>query len=157
MIVNFPSRRPRRSKNGTPEERAAKAAAVQPASTTATVTELPRRAAAAAAPGPEPIFALIGQHRVAQAECERADDDDVAATDAKWAIEQALAQTRPTTLAEILAIMRYERELSDRPLEFAYDLFDFESRHAEPPRLTIRTWLTTIEQSIAAIAGEAVS
>jgi hypothetical protein len=51
MIVKFPycpsrrvmSRRPRRSKNGTPEERAAKAAGQRP-STPATVIEFPRRA-----------------------------------------------------------------------------------------------------------------
>jgi hypothetical protein len=138
-VVKFPysasrrvhSRQPRKSKNGTPEERASSKA---PAAR-------------------EPIFALIEQHRIAQAECTvAADDDDNAATEAKWVIENALARIQPTTLAGILAIMQYERELSDRPLEFSYDLFDFESRHAEPPRLTIRTWLTTIEQSIAAIA-----
>jgi hypothetical protein len=50
MILKFPARaarriaarRPRRSKNGTPEERAAKAG--QRASTPATVIEFPRRA-----------------------------------------------------------------------------------------------------------------
>jgi hypothetical protein len=56
MLVKFPysasrrlfARRPRRSKNGTPEERAAKAGdAKAPAKKPATVTELPRRTVAA--------------------------------------------------------------------------------------------------------------
>lgn len=116
-------------------------------------------APAVASSGPDPIFALIEQHRVAHDVRNRCDDGEAydAATQAAWAVEQTLARTRPTTLAGILAIMRYERELSDRPLEFGYDLFDFENREDDPPRLTIRTWLITIEQSIAAIAGEVVS
>jgi hypothetical protein len=111
--------------------------------------------------GPDPILALIEQHRVAWAVSERAQSDEEinAASDLRQPIEQALAITRPTTLAGVLAIMRYERELSDQPEDTYYDLFDFEGRHEDgPPRITIRTWLTTIEQSIAAIAaGEVVS
>jgi hypothetical protein len=110
---------------------------------------------------PDPILALIEKHRVAHDVRERCDDGEHmdAVNETAWAIEEALARTRPTTLAGILAIMRYERELSDRPFEHSYDLFDYEWRDEgdEGPRLTIRTWLTTIEESIAAMAGEVVS
>jgi hypothetical protein len=107
--------------------------------------------------GPDPIFALIEQYRVAYAHRDQAiasgDDGEIeVASDASKALEIALARTRPTTLAGILAIMRYERELRDQPDELRYDLFDFEPNE-EPVRGTIRGWLATIEQSIAAIAG----
>jgi hypothetical protein len=104
---------------------------------------------------PDPIFALIEQHRVAHDVRERCDDGEklTAVNEAAWAIEDTLARTRPTTLAGILAIMRYECELSDQPLKSSYDMFDFENREGEPGRLTIRTWLITLEQSITAIAG----
>jgi len=71
MIIQFPytacrrvhSRKPRRSKNGTPEERAAKAAAVRPdRSTAANVVQISRKPAAAfTPPAPEEFVALYNQ------------------------------------------------------------------------------------------------
>jgi hypothetical protein len=70
-------------------------------------------APALALSGSDPIFALIEEHRAALALCERAnsDEDINAACDLKRPIEKALARTAPTTLAGVVAIMRYRREL----------------------------------------------
>jgi hypothetical protein len=119
--------------------------------------------------GPDPIFALIEQHRVAYAAvCAAVDATDAAAgeyggwgapkvkpfeeaqtavTVAMMELEGELAETAPTTLHGILAIMRYRREFATMPL--SYDLF--EAKGAD------EAWLETIEQSITQISGESVS
>jgi hypothetical protein len=74
-IVKFPyrprvnARGPRRSKNGTPEERAAKAAAAPP---TAAVLEISRGRAEPTLETIDPIFAAIDAHRKANAAHEAA-------------------------------------------------------------------------------------
>ena len=119
-------------------------------------------APALALSGPDPIFALIEQHRAADAYWDTLnhEDDEAkydAAADAAYAHANVLGQTQPTTLAGVLAIMRYRRE---HGVAFpGYHLFipeGSEGENAEPGQC-MSNWLATIEQSLAAIAGEAVS
>jgi hypothetical protein len=58
-----------------------------------------------------------------------------------------LAGTKPTTLAGVLVIMRYRRELQ----EANYTLFSLESPGSDP-RDDITAWLAVIERSLEAIA-----
>jgi hypothetical protein len=115
---------------------------------------------------PDPIFALIEQHRVAYAavcaavgatdaaagqygwdapEVKPLEEAQTAVTHAMMKIEGEIPGTAPTTLPGVLAIMRYRREFATKP-GARYDLF--EAKGAD------EVWLATIEQSIAAIAGE---
>jgi hypothetical protein len=126
---------------------------------------------------PDPIFALIEQHRAAYAavcvavnatdaafekhgrnwlapEIDPFQEAQSAATHEMVAAEIALAQTAPTTLVGVLAVMRYRRELDKEGA--SHDLFPDKGSAADP-RHEITSWLAVIEQSIAAIAGEAVS
>jgi hypothetical protein len=110
------TRRSRRSKNGTPEERAAKAAL--------------KRAQAAARKNLDPAFTLIAEKLAAdiahceaidaQAEAEKhgigeyeADDWCEAACDAVNVIDWKLANTPPTTLAGVAAVLRFANEIED--------------------------------------------
>jgi hypothetical protein len=112
--------------------------------------------------GPDPIFALIEEHRAADAYWDTLnhwDDEEAydAAADAAWALAGVLGQTQPTTLAGVIAIMRYRRE---HDVAFpGYRLFIPEGLEGENtgPWHRMPNWLATIEQSIAAIVGEGVS
>jgi hypothetical protein len=145
----------------------------------ATAPALAAPALAIGSAPPDPIFALIEKHRAAFAavpvamnatdaaserygwgapEMEPFERAQSAATHKMTEAELALAQTAPTTLQGILAIMRYRRELDTVTLDGldGYDLFTGKGDAADP-RHEITSWLAVIEQSIAAIAGEAVS
>jgi hypothetical protein len=100
----------------------------------------------------DPIFALIERHRAAFA-------DDVAFTEHQDArgnevggIQLALAETRPATLAGVIAIIQYERE--HRTNFPGCHLFpsDDEAGEALDPRAKLGNWLATIDRSIAEIA-----
>jgi hypothetical protein len=122
----------------------------------------PPAAPAIALSGSDPILALIEQHRAADAHWDtlhEEDDEAVynAAANAASDIASILGQTQPTTLAGILAIVRYRRE---HAAAFpGYHLFVPEGLEGEntDPQCLLTNWLATIEQSIAAIACEAVS
>jgi len=139
------SRRPRRSKNGTPEERAAKRAQV--CATSATVTEFPRRAvlAGAAAVVPaihasalpakaDPIYAAIEAHRCAYAAWgaflrRKGDDESTEAVQAE-AIEHetmaALLDLPTTTASGLLDVLGYlENPETDAYPAIAEDVASF--------------------------------
>jgi hypothetical protein len=110
----------------------------------------------------DPIFALIEQHRAADAHWDtlHEEDDETtfnAAGAAACALADTLGRTPPTTPAGILAILRYRRE---HDVAYpGYHLFipqDSEGENAERGRL-MNNWLATLEKSITAIAGEVVS
>jgi hypothetical protein len=118
-IVEFPgiSRRassplPQTSKNGTPEERAAKAALA--------------RAQAAARKNPDPAFAMIAEKLAADVahlkaiyavdEAERRGDfscDSEAACHFANEVDWKLANTQPTTLAGVAAVLRFANKIED--------------------------------------------
>jgi hypothetical protein len=83
---------------------------------------------------------------------EEESEEETAAIDRADGLEEALCQTRPSTVAGILAIMRYRREID--AASPGYSLFPDSSYG---PVTQMSRWLGTIEQSIAAIAGEVVS
>jgi hypothetical protein len=118
---------------------------------------------------PDPIFALIERHRakygavtLAMAATDAAtvrhghgatevgpfEHAQSAALDETTEAEIALAQTGPTTLLGVLAVMRYRRELGDGC--DGYQLFPDKGMGADP-RHEITSWLATIETSLAAI------
>jgi hypothetical protein len=119
-VVEFPHSVSRRA---APEERAAKAAA---------------DAAKAIADGnPDPAFALIAEKLAAdvahcaaidaQAEAEKhgigeyeADDHCEAACNAANEIEWRLANTIPTTLAGVAAVLRFANQIEDAGMEWPY-------------------------------------
>jgi hypothetical protein len=131
-VVKFPcsvsrhARRSRRSKNGgTPEERAAKAALT--------------RAQAVARKNLDPAFALIAEKLAADvAHCEAIDiqaefdargdhssdaaaeahDNSVAACHFANEVDWKLANTPPTTLAGVAAVLRFANEIEDANCEW---------------------------------------
>jgi hypothetical protein len=130
-VVKFPdsvsrhARRSRTSKNGTPEQRAAKAAA--------------DAAKAVARKNPDPAFTLIAEKLAADvahcaaidADCEferhddftsdaaiEAHDNSVDACDYANEVEWKLATTPPTTLAGVAAVLRFANEIEDANMEW---------------------------------------
>jgi hypothetical protein len=118
-VVKFPhsasrrvhSRRPRTSKNCTPGERAARAAA--------------DAAKAVARKNPDPAFTLIAEKLAADlasldvlnaedATIEAQDNSEAACNEANW----RLATTPPTTLAGVAAVLRFANEMEDAGFEW---------------------------------------
>jgi hypothetical protein len=96
----------------------------------------PTRPSAGTSPGGAPQVRL---YEVAQ----------TAACKKQSQIEIELAETSPTTLAGILAVMRYERDMRAA----GDDLFTDDEGGAADPRHERGNWLATIEQSLTLIAG----
>jgi hypothetical protein len=96
----------------------------------------------------DPIFALIEQHRRLHADrerwlCENNDWENSPFCGPARALEDVLARTRPTTLAGVIAVMRYERETR----EGGYFVMGEELSGISP-------WLATLEQALGSIEGE---
>ena len=96
---------------------------------------------------PDPIFTLIEQHRVAYDAANGSADEDH--DYGLFELNCRLAETSPVTLAGVIAIMRYRRELQHRG--FGYDLFAM-SGDGIDPRDDITAWLAVIERALENIA-----
>lgn len=109
-------------------------------------------AAAAAIPAqPDPIFALIDRHQIAFEAAEAVDGnipEDLADEAYQFAVQ--LAITKPTTLAGVIGILRYQREIAENYP--GYSLFAGEGEAADP-RCNMSEWLTLIEEALEDIAG----
>jgi hypothetical protein len=98
----------------------------------------------------DPVFAAIEQHRTAH----RAVEDGPAEppsdlTDALYEQSCRLGDTTPTSLAGVIAILRYRREVTAA----AYDLFPGDGG-AGHPRADMENWLAVIERALTRIAGQ---
>jgi hypothetical protein len=111
------SRKPRRSKNGTPEERAAKAG--QPA----TVTTLRTEAQSAAPASDDPIFFEIERHRAALAAynlaVDREDENSGQLCSDMFLMSRCLVLTRPETRRGLIALAKYLEEQFDMEADCA--------------------------------------
>jgi hypothetical protein len=113
---------------------------------------------------PDPVFAAIERYQAlfdivedvrGDQTCELSDE----IMDEIYERRCVLAETAPTTLAGIIAIMRYRRELQDfnphhrPPLapELRFQLFDMLG--GADPRNDITAWLAIIERSLETIAS----
>jgi hypothetical protein len=185
-IVKFPynasrclySRRPRKSKNGTPEERAAKAAIDAAKMVPAEVVELPKvglgGVCSVASGGSDPIYAVIERHKAACADHDEAVRIEFAfeevhmqgeklrqyqnlhaqTADAWERLEDAntdLVTTPPATLAGIASLCRYiEPLLADVDTSYLPDTIAWDDDNESTPAGALaNTIAATIEGMLA--------
>jgi hypothetical protein len=100
----------------------------------------------------DPIFALIEQHRMADRACDATDKDQDIPDELGEQLYQCkvrLAITKPTTLGGVIAVLRYQHEVSD---SWGVPFFDAVGE-AGDPRCDVQEWLVVIEQSLNEIRG----
>jgi hypothetical protein len=100
-------------------------------------------------PAGDPIFAAIEKHRIAVQAIEDGPDDVPDELSRHfYCCKVDLATTKPTTLAGVIAILRYSREFS--PSDFLSGEVNSES----DLRCELPAWLGVIEQSLREIAAK---
>jgi hypothetical protein len=110
------------------------------------------RSAAAIPAAPDPIFALIEQHRLAYRACDDLPGeipDDLSEHLRDCAVQ--VAATKPTTSAGVVAVMRYYREL--QPGGYHLIINDESMGEAADPRCGMTAWFALIEGALEDIAG----
>jgi hypothetical protein len=104
---------------------------------------------------PDPIFKLIAAHQAAYAyDKAQTEEETDRLFPGYYELGCQLAETAPVTLAGVIAIMRYRRELQHPNSGYGYDLFAG-TGEAIDPRDDITEWLAVIEQSLEHIARRA--
>jgi hypothetical protein len=131
-------------------------AAVATTAATMGTAATPAAAALPTMAEPDPIFAQIERHRAAFASAgvlakkivDPADTRLDAAMDDVMEIQADLAGTEPKTLAGVVAVIRYAREVMGEGEDAAYELIS--DTYADP-RLKKGPWLTTLARAVARI------
>lgn len=158
MLVKFPynhsrrvfSRRPRRSKNGTPEERAARAAAAEGKS--AAVVDLRDRTLAAfeAATSLDPIFGLIERWKDAFAASEKEFKDDLAGEMAQEAAFTKANEAKCAVFAAVPITVRGIRAKIDFVMSEQHITQSLTSTATDEP---LRKFLDTLYEAACLIAS----
>jgi len=106
---------------------------------------------------PDPIFALIERHRAVfnASSSQISDSEEEELCGQVYEQGCVLAETAPSTLAGVIAIIKYRRELEGEGDEAGYELFSTQGG-ATDPRDHITAWLTVIEKALGVIASRTV-